>query len=162
MSHSAEEVLQQLLSTIHTIQISTITPDGLPNISYSPYIRDEQGAYYIFISQLASHTSDLLENPVVAILLTEDEKDTRQLFARTRVVYHCRVELVHSEEHSYEALLSLFSEKFGSVFSVLQELPDFLLFRLIPENGRFIKGFGQAYELEGKKLQELVHIRKSE
>lgn len=161
MSHSPEEVLQQLLSTIHTIQISSITPDGLPNISYAPYVRGEDGVYYIFISQLASHTEDLLANPTVAILLTEDENNTRQVFARTRVIYHCRVEAVHSEGLIYEPLLSQFSEKFGNVFGVLRELPDFILFRLIPESGRFIKGFGQAYELKGKKLQDLKHIKSS-
>ena len=155
MSHSPEEVLQQLLSTIHTIQISSITPNGLPNISYAPYVRGEDGVYYIFISQLASHTEDLLANPAVAILLTEDENNTRQVFARTRVIYHCRVEVVHSEGLLYEPLLSQFSEKFGNVFGVLRELPDFILFRLIPESGRFIKGFGQAYELKGEKLQDL-------
>ena len=161
MSSTAEEDFQQLLSSIHTIQLSSITSDSLPNISYAPYVRDEQGAYYIFISQLASHTQDLLDNPVAAILLAEDEQNTRQIFARTRVTYFCRVEIVNVKENNYPLILDKFSEEFGSVISLLKGLPDFILFRLVPESGRFVKGFGQAYELEGENLQELRHIRKS-
>ena len=39
MSDSAEQVLHTLLSKIQTIQISSITSSGLPNISYAPYVR---------------------------------------------------------------------------------------------------------------------------
>lgn len=158
MSKSPEEVLQHLLQSIHTIQISSLTTDNLPNISYAPYVRDESGAYYIYISQLASHTKDLLDNPVVAIMLTEDEQDTRQIFARTRVTYQCHVEVVLPSEQSYSILLDQFAASFGGVIDVLRELPDFILFRLLPDNGRFVKGFGQAFELEGVLLQNLRHL----
>ncbi|MEE9350828.1 MAG: pyridoxamine 5'-phosphate oxidase family protein [Thiotrichaceae bacterium] len=159
MSRSPEEALQQLLTDVHTLQIASIRSNGLPNISYAPYIRDEHGTYYIFISQLASHTQDLIENPAVAILLTLDEQDTKQIFARTRVTYQCQVERVLIEEQSYSLLLDQFAESFGNVVSVLRDLPDFILFRLTPESGRFVMGFGQAYELTGDSLQELLHIK---
>ncbi len=158
MSETAEETLQQLLGSIHTIQISSITVDGKPNISYAPYIRDDKGFYYIFISQLASHTNDLLHNPEVAIMLTEDEQNTRQIFARTRVTYHCQVETVTANEQSYAEVLDQFGMEFDGIIDVLRGLPDFILFRLIPQSGRFVMGFGQAYELEGEQFQQLRHV----
>ena len=159
MSSSPEESLQQLLLNMKTLLLSTLNKEGLPNISYAPFFRDEDGVYYIFISQLANHTQDLLTNPVAAIMLAADEQDTQQVFARTRVTYQCHVERVAVENHQYEMLLDQFSIKFGSVIDVLRDLPDFILFRLTPEHGRFVKGFGQAYELKGKLLQELKPVK---
>ncbi len=158
MSNSPEVVLQQLLTETQTLHLSSIRPDGLPNISYAPYIRDEQGAYYIFVSQLASHTEDLLNNQIIAIMLTKDEQDTQQIFARTRLTYQCQVEKVSESEQDYQPLLDQFATKFGNVVSVLRNLPDFILFRLVPESGRFVVGFGQAYRLAGESLQKLQKI----
>ncbi len=158
-SRSPEEALQQLLTETQTLHLSSIQSDGLPNISYAPYICDEQGAYYVFVSQLASHTQDLLNNQIIAIMLTKDEQDTKQIFARTRLTYQCQVEEVSKDEQNYPSLLDQFAIKFGNVISVLRDLPDFILFRLIPKSGRFVMGFGQAYLLEGEKLQVLKHLQ---
>ena len=46
--------------------------------------------------------------------------------------------------------------RFGKTLELLRTLPDFLLFRLNVENGSFIKGFGQAWSLEGNDLQILA------
>lgn len=158
MSETADDVLQQLLISVNTIHISSITKAGQPNISYAPYVRDADGNYYIFISQLASHTHDLLHTPAVAIMLSEDEQNTRQIFARTRVTYQCEVETVAQDAEEYAEILGQFANEFGNVIDVLRGLPDFILFRLVPRSGRFVMGFGQAYELQGKGLSVLKHI----
>ncbi len=155
MNEDATCTLQQLLNRIHTLQISSLSVKGQPNISYAPYVRDDDGHYYVFISQLASHTEDLLCNPFVAIMLMEDEQEARQIFARTRVIYHCHVEKIAPDEANYADKLDQFENMFGSVVSVLRGLSDFILFRLIPYQGRFVMGFGQAYELEGDQFQTL-------
>jgi putative heme iron utilization protein len=41
----------------------------------------------------------------------------------------------------------LFKRKFGKVFDLVRPLPDFALFRLIPEVGLYVRGFGQAFEI---------------
>lgn len=158
MSDSPEVVLQNLFDSVQTLQLASITPEGLPNISYAPYVQDDDGHFYIFISQLAAHTQDLLGNPSVAAMLVEDEQTTRQMFARTRLVYHCKVEQVPNVESAYNENLDRLEEKFGNIIELLRTLPDFILFRLVPESGRFVKGFGQAYELTGTNLKTLKHI----
>jgi putative heme iron utilization protein len=144
--------------SVKTLQLSTLTKEAKPNASYSPFVVDEQGNFYIFVSQLASHTQDLLLNPVASILLIQDEAETRQIFARQRISYKCDEEIVTDESPDYLAMLGAMEKRFGNVMELLQTLPDFILFRLKPIQGRYVKGFGKAYDLTGAGLLALEHV----
>ncbi len=159
MSNSPKEKFLQFKTSIKTVSLSTLTEAGRPNISYAPFIEDEKGFFYVFLSQLANHTQDLLNHPIASILLMEDEQDSRQLFARQRITYQCEISIVSSEDSSYVTILDKFEEKFGSIMPLLRNLPDFILFKLSPTEGRYVQGFGKAYELVGELLSELEHIK---
>jgi len=143
---------------IKTIQLATVTADGKPNASYAPFVMDKSGSIYIFLSQLASHTQDLLTNPQCSVLMLEDETQTRQLFARQRISYQCLSEVVNTDEADYDRMLSAMETRIGNVVNLLRSLPDFILFRLLPYEGRYVQGFGKAYQLSGKGLLNLEHI----
>jgi hypothetical protein len=91
-------------------------------------------------------------------LLVEDEQDSRQLFARQRVSYDCDVSTVSRDEPEYDVLLDKFQQRFGNVIDLLRSLPDFILFKLRPYQGRYVVGFGKAYQLSGDVLMTLEHI----
>jgi len=155
---SLEESFANFKQSIKTLQLSSITSEGKPNASYSPFVVDKQGNFYIFVSQLASHTQDLLANPQASILLIQDEAETRQIFARRRISYQCDVEIVDDESSDYAKMLEALEERFGNMVELLRTLPDFILFKLTPTQGQYVKGFGKAYKLIGKGLLELEHI----
>ena len=155
MKQAPEEALAELQQSVQSLFLSTLTEEGMPNASYTPFIRDDANHFYIFVSQLASHTADLLENPHASILLAEDEKDCRQIFARKRVSYHCQCHIVKKTEANYEALLDQFEARFGNMMSLLRTLPDFILFKLTVESGNFVQGFGQAFKIDQEGL--LLH-----
>ena len=161
MNQSPASQLAQLLTTQQTLQLATLDTNGKPAISYAPFIRDEMGDFYIFISGLASHTQDLLRHPNVAVMLIADEQDTRQIFARTRATYQCSAAVVARETPEATSLLDAMQARFGEVVGVLRGLGDFVLFRLKPQSGRFVMGFGQAFTLTGDGLQTLEHITKA-
>ena len=48
--------------------------------------------------------------------------------------------------------------RFGQVMQLLESLPDFHLFELQLQGGRYVRGFGQAYDLAGERLDRLVHV----
>jgi hypothetical protein len=54
--------------------------------------------------------------------------------------------------------LAEFHHRFGKVMAMIEPLADFHLFRLQLQTGRFVRGFGQAYDLSGEHLQDLQHI----
>jgi len=147
MKQSPEDALNSLHQTAQSVFLSTVTLDGQPNGSYAPFLLDEKGDFYIFISQLASHTQDLLNNSQVAILLMEDEQDTRQIFARKRASYLCNCSVISKDDMNYVALLDLFELRFSNIISLLRTLPDFILFKLEIQSGDFVQGFGKAYKI---------------
>lgn len=156
---SLEESFANFKQSVKTLQLSTLTAEGKPNASYSPFVTDEQGNFYIFVSQLASHTQDLLDNPQASILLVQDEAEARQIFARKRISYQCNVEVVTDESSDYLSMLNAMEDRFGNVVELLRTLPDFILFRLKPYQGQYVKGFGKAYKLVGNGLLDLEHIK---
>jgi putative heme iron utilization protein len=152
---SLEESFADFKQSVKTLQLSTLTATGKPNASYSPFVTDEQGSFFIFVSQLASHTQDLLTNPKASILLIQDEVEARQIFARQRISYQCGVEIINEESNEYIPMLDAMQKRFGNVVDLLRTLPDFILFRLTPCEGQYVKGFGKAYKLVGEGLLEL-------
>jgi len=49
-------------------------------------------------------------------------------------------------------------DRFGEIIDGLSQLQDFVLFNLKPEQGLFVKGFGQAYQVSGDDLVDFVHL----
>lgn len=162
MSNLPEQDFLKFKTSVKTLSLSTLTEAGHPNISYAPFIEDDNGCFYLFLSQLASHTQDLLNpsnnNPVAGILLMEDEQVSRQLFARQRITYQCEISIIQSDDTTYTDILDNFESSFGSIIPLLRNLPDFILFKLSPTEGRYVQGFGKAYQLVGESLTELEHI----
>lgn len=158
MSQTAEESFQTFKLQVQTLCLASLTNDGKPRSSVAPFIQDEAGNFYIYISQLAGHTQDLISNPQVSILLVEDEQNTAQIYARQRIQYDCDVYLIATDDEHYSSILDKMEKRFGNVVELLRTLPDFILFKLAPYKGQYVVGFGKAYKLTGEHLDQLEHI----
>ncbi|MFK0573075.1 HugZ family protein [Endozoicomonas sp.] len=141
------ENCQKLVNSHKTLTLSTLSPEGKPDISYTPYLRGEDGTFYIFISELAHHTPNLLANPVCSILFAVPESETKNLFARERVFFNCQVEELPRGTENCNHWIDLIQEKFGNTVEVLRNLPDFHLFALKPLRGQYTIGFGKAFKI---------------
>ena len=138
---------QELIVSKKTLLLSTASSECVPEISYAPYVRDQAGCFYIYVSELAAHTSNLMTNRQASILCIHPESESANLFARERAVFNCSVcELTRNDEN-YTIQLQALQEKFGEVVSVLRSLPDFHLFALTPVSGQYVVGFGRAYTI---------------
>ena len=138
-----------------TVLLATVDADCVPGISYAPFVLDDDQAICIYISELAEHTRNLMNRPRASLMFISEEKDARNLFARERLVLQC-----HGEELRGEAarpILERMEACFGKTMELLRSLPDFHLFRFQVETGSYIRGFGQAWSLEGNglKIREL-------
>ncbi|SFM67933.1 HugZ family pyridoxamine 5'-phosphate oxidase [Nitrosomonas communis] len=139
---------RKLIASQRTLLLSTASANGAPNISYAPFVRDGTGLYYIYVSELASHTVDLLNNPKASIMFIYPESESHNLFARERAVLNCSVEEIIRDTETYTQQIQALQEKFGKVVSLLSTLPDFHLFALRQESGRYVAGFGQAFIID--------------
>jgi len=139
---------QQLIQSQKTLILSTVTEQGIPESSYAPYVRDEQGVFYIYVSELASHTQNMLKTATASILFIQPEKECENLFARERVVFDCSISEVQKQDECYYKQMLIMKEKLGETVELLQSLPDFHLLALTPINGKYIAGFGKAFSID--------------
>jgi len=139
---------RELILSQQTLLLSTVTELGEPECSYAPYVRDQHGVFYIYVSELAAHTKNMLQKASASVFFIRPEKEVNNLFARERVVFKCEVYEVQSSDERYDKQLLKMKHKFGETVDLLRSLPDFHLLALTPLNGKYIAGFGQAFLID--------------
>ncbi len=155
-SDSARQDYLALRDHASSAQLATLTNDATPEASYAPCVLFE-GDYYLFLSQLASHTGNLMRNPQIGLMLIEDEGEAANPFARQRISLQGSAQLIDRDDDLFSIVLDVFHRRFGKVMKIIEPLPDFHLFCVRVNTGRFVRGFGQAYELIGERLDNLRH-----
>lgn len=146
---------QTLPTQVESLMLSTINADGTPQASYAPYVMDEAHQIYILTSGLSTHTRNLLRTSLASVLIIEDESQSQQVFARQRLTYDCTVSVIERHSPLWEERLDQFEARFGEIIQMLRQLEDFQLFCLAPQGGRFVMGFGAAYEVDPENLAQL-------
>ncbi|MEC4816052.1 MAG: pyridoxamine 5'-phosphate oxidase family protein [Scytonema sp. PMC 1069.18] len=141
-----------------SVILATVSTDGIPNASYAPFVMDENKNIYIYVSGLSTHTQNLYAVPRVSVLFIEDESQTEQVFARRRLIFDCTATLVERDTEVWKQIVDRFQVRFGEMIQILRDLPDFRIFKLAPTTGRFIIGFGAAYEVDPSNPSTLKHI----
>ncbi|OOE33996.1 heme utilization protein HutZ [Salinivibrio kushneri] len=140
-----------------TLQLATVDAQGKPNVSYAPFAQLEDG-FYILISEIARHARNLQQNPQVSLMMIEDESGAKQIYARQRLSFDANAELVMRDTTAWQTGISALSHRFGDIIDSLSGLADFHLFRLKPENGLYVKGFGQAFQVGSDDFVDMVHL----
>lgn len=138
--------LRKFLHGADALMLATVNGKGLPEASYAPYV-EYDGCYYIFISELASHTANLKQSGVVSVMFME-RNDDGHAFARKRLTCHCRASAINRGNSQFESIMQLLEKQFGNLIATLRGLKDFQLFQLDPVKGNFVAGFGQAFEVD--------------
>jgi len=154
---SARREYRALRDSSKSALLATLAEEQMPCASYAPLVWVDDSCYF-YLSDLASHTRNLKRCPSISLLLMEDEDRVANAFARRRITFEATVVIVEREAPLFARVLAEFHHCFGKVMDMIEPLPDFHLFRLQLQAGRFVRGFGQAYELTGDCLNDLTHI----
>jgi len=137
--------------------LATLSPGNTPSASYAPLVWVDSHCY-LFLSGLASHTRNLKHCADISLMITEAETGANKVFERRRISLQGSALVIARQTPEFERVLAQFHDRFGKVMTVIEPLPDFQLFRINLREGRFVKGFGQAYELSGEGLDDLIRI----
>lgn len=153
------EILE-FVSSRKSLQLSSITTEGLPYASYAPFALGES-CLYVLVSEIAVHAVNLQRNPVASILIIEDEDAADELFARKRVNYSVKSLMLDTASEEWLNGVNILANRHGDRIHKLSELEDFKLFKLTPTAGRYVKGFGRAYAFKGEALvgEFMAHLR---
>lgn len=154
----ATEVVREMTDAVKTVILGTVSEDGEPDASVAPAVIEKDHAIYVYVSELAMHTRNMVSSRRASVFLVEDESESKNLLARRRLTFSCQVEEVPRTDACFDAKLDELKEKFGPVMNHLKSMLDFRLFRLQPVRGRLVIGFGQAYTIDPKDWTELSHV----
>jgi putative heme iron utilization protein len=155
---AAVAAYQSFTDSFQSLILSTTSSDGTPNASYSPFVMDENKNIYIYVSGLATHTQNLHATSKASVMFIEDEAQTKQIFARRRLTFDCTATLIDRDIELWQQIVAHFEERFGNIIQMMRELPDFRIFQLTPNSGRFVIGFGAAYQVDSNDMNSLVQI----
>lgn len=150
--------IQEFRQERRTLQLATVDEQGRPNVSYAPFVQNQDG-YFVLISEIARHARNLQVNPSVSIMMIEDEESSKQLFARKRLTFDAVASVVERDSEQWQQVIKQMQQRFGEIIDGLSQLQDFVLFNMKPDQGLFVKGFGQAYQVSGDDLVDFVHLQ---
>lgn len=154
---------EQLLQLQGCLSLATQTDQGDPLCSTAPYAW-QAPYFFILASTLAEHGPALQQaaqtQRTIAWMIVQDEHNSRQPYARTRLMLKGHVEqLNESTDQRYRTALDQLQQRHGEVVSVLSQLDDFSMFALNPKEGRWITGFGQAWRIDDAHLTQLSPLQ---
>jgi hypothetical protein len=158
-----DNIRGEILDFIHSrksLNMASIDEHGLPFSSYAPFALGEE-CLYVLLSEIAVHAINLQYNPKVSVLLIQDEDSADELFARVRVNYAMDAEHIVFDTQDWSEGLSRLVKRHGERIANLAKMSDFKLFKLVPNKGRYVKGFGRAYSFGGHSLsgEYVIHLR---
>jgi putative heme iron utilization protein len=114
-------------------------------------------AFYIHASRLAQHTQDILSDPRCSLLIAESDSGDRDPQTLARVTLRGTIAPVSPDAHDFDAARSLYLRKFPES-AFMFELGDFSLYRIDPENGRYVAGFARAFNITREDLRRAAKL----
>jgi putative heme iron utilization protein len=155
---ATESVIEEagaFLGRFRSLIMATSSADAVPDASYAPFVRIDDNAFYVNLSDLSTHTSNLLATRLVSVMFLQAEEHSKQLFARKRLSFEGEAHVVPRDSPEWARILDLFEQKFGDVVELIRPLEDFRLFKIQPLRGVFVRGFAQAFPIESAELERL-------
>lgn len=127
--------------------------DGGPAVSMVAYaVTPAYGELLVFLSELASHTRDLLETPECAVAISTPDGGEGDPQVLPRVSVRGRVERVDRDDARFPELAAAYAQRFPESIPRFQ-LGDFHLFRVAIDEVRHVGGFARAATFTGDQLR---------
>jgi putative heme iron utilization protein len=157
MDSASEETLARLIHQARIAALGTIH-DGEPNQAMVAVAHeDDFSAFYIHVSRLGKHTADMEANPHVSLLFTEADDGRPDPQTLARVSMQGVAEIVSRNAADYARIKDLYLRGFPEA-EQLFSLGDFNMWRITPKSGRFVAGFGRAFNLVPEALLKISKI----
>ncbi|MCK5639204.1 MAG: pyridoxamine 5'-phosphate oxidase family protein [Gammaproteobacteria bacterium] len=154
------DALPQLLQLIRQHRwaaLSSIDHKQLPAASMVAYVleADHKALHkglLLHLSRLATHTGNLIRQPECALVISENDGGTGDPQELERVSLRGRVEIIERDTEDYQQSAKLYLQQLPDA-EQLFEFSDFMLFRFVPENLRYVGGFANAHSFRWEELR---------
>jgi nitroimidazol reductase NimA-like FMN-containing flavoprotein (pyridoxamine 5'-phosphate oxidase superfamily) len=154
MDQQSEQTLARLIRETRIAVLGTLH-NGEPNLAMVAYAFPEDfSSFYIHVSKLGKHTADMENNPRVSLLISEADDHRADPQTLARVAIRGIAEILPRTDSSYAQIKKIYLERFPQA-EQLFSLGDFNLWRITPKGGRFVAGFGRAFNLVPEALRKV-------
>ena len=109
------------------------------------------GALVMHLSGLAAHTRALLDEPRCSLAISRPDAKAGDPQLLPRLSVQGSVEALEPGTAGHAAAKALYVARFPDAEPRF-ELADFVLFRFVPEEARYVGGFARALRLSGEQL----------
>jgi putative heme iron utilization protein len=120
-------------------------------VAYAP--EPDFGGFLMLLSRLSLHTQALLENPLASLAISEPDTGTGNPQTLARVSIQGEATPITEDSSGYAEARAVYEKRLPAS-SPLFGFGDFLLFRLVPREARFVAGFARAYTVAAEDLKE--------
>ncbi|ULO04198.1 flavodoxin family protein [Campylobacter sp. RM12651] len=154
-SNNLDEEIKNFKHSFKSVNIASVSKNNQVICSYAPIIfkNDEM---FIFISEVAEHFSSIKNNSNnIEIMFLEDESKAKTIFARKRLKYQVNAKIVDDRR---EELFEVLKEKYGNEVNIFSKMLDFHFIQLSIKSGRFVKGFGAAFDIDSNNKAAEVRL----
>ncbi len=151
VSTEATEAVRLVRSVRWAALATTGEPGPLASmVSYAP--EPSMAGLLMFLSRLARHTRNVETSPFASLAISvPDRPDIADPQTLPRVSVQGRVELIDRDDPGFPTAWKRYTDRFPNAAPRLQ-LGDFSLYRLIPDEARYVGGFGAARTIPGDAL----------
>jgi heme iron utilization protein len=158
MDATSEQALARLIRSTRVAALGTLH-DGEPNLAMVAYAFDgDFSAFYIHVSRLGKHTTDMENDPRVSLLIAEADDRRPDPQTLGRVSIRGVAEILPRTNPDYAQIKNIYLERFPEAEQVFS-LGDFNLWRIKPKGGRFVAGFGRAFNLSPETLVKVSSLK---
>ena len=157
MDEQSERTLARLIRDTRVAALGTLH-EGEPNLAMVAYSFSEDfSTFHIHVSRLGKHTTDMESNPRVGLLIneTDDRRPDPQTLARVSI--RGMAEMLPRTDPGYAQVKKNYLERFPEA-EQLFSLGDFNLWKIMPKGGRFVAGFGRAFNLVPEALVKVSRL----
>jgi len=158
MDRQVLEAIRDLMATHRVLGLAVLV-DGDPEASLLPYaVRADYGAVYVQASGLARHSKGLQPGARVGVLIHENEAADADPLQTKRMTVQATVAVLDRESEAFAAAREAFVGRLPGAAMTLN-LGDFTLYELTLGRGRYIAGFGQAYNIGPDTFREIAELK---
>ena len=151
MDSISEKTLAILIRETRIAALGTLHDDE-PNLAMVAYaVADDFSAFYIHVSKLGKHTTDMERDPHVTLLIIEKDDDRADPQTLARVSIRGMAEILSRTRSEYAEIRNIYLERFPEA-ERLFSFGDFNIWKITPKGGRYVAGFGRAFNLVPEAL----------
>jgi putative heme iron utilization protein len=155
MNPAYAQTLRELLRTQQVAALGTLHK-GQPYVSMVPFAMLPDGSgFVIHVSQLATHTRDMLLNQQVSLLVVAPPTPEVPAQALARATIQGRAAQYANATDGHAEAKAAYLSRFPQS-AELFTFSDFSLFAILPDSIRFVGGFAQATTISPETLAEVL------